>query len=107
MYTLLLRQYPQISAQTKRHCADSTRRRPGGGAHPGVARDGLSRAVSQSGDPLQAPAAVFVRDGEHYRGRLRIFDAFATNAWIHLNARVQDLVRGGKHLLVFEVSPHA
>lgn len=67
--------------------------------------DGLSRAVSQSGDSLQAPAAVFVRDGEYFRGRLRIFDAFATNTWIHLNARVQSLARGGKHLLVFEMSP--
>ena len=42
--------------------------------------DGLSRAVSQLGDSLQAPAAVFVRDGDGYRGRLRIYDAFATPA---------------------------
>lgn len=67
--------------------------------------DGLSRAVSQRGDSLQAPAAVFVRDGDDYRGRLRIYDAFATNRWIHLNARVKSSKRGGKHLLVFELSP--
>ena len=67
--------------------------------------DGLSHAVSQLGDSLQAPAAVFVRDGDHYRGRLRIYDAFATNKWIHLNARVRSTKRGGKHLLVFELSP--
>ncbi len=67
--------------------------------------DGLSRAVSQLGDSLQAPAAVFVRDGDDYRGRLRIYDAFATNEWIHLNARVKSSKRDGKHLLVFELSP--
>lgn len=49
---------------------------------------GLAQAVSQLGDTLQPPAAVFIRDGEHYRGRLRIYDAFTTKAWIYLNARV-------------------
>lgn len=67
--------------------------------------DGLSRAVSQLGDSLQMPVAVFVRDSERHRGRLRIYHAFATNAWITLNARVNSLKRGGNHLLVFELSP--
>ncbi len=67
--------------------------------------DGLSRAVSRLGDSLQAPAAVFVRGGEHYRGRLRVHDAFATRTWIHLNARAQYLARVGTHLNVLEMSP--
>lgn len=67
--------------------------------------DGLSLAVSQLGDSLQAPVAAFVRDGEGYRGRVRVFDAFATNTWITLNARVNSLKRGEKHLLVCELSP--
>ena len=68
---------------------------------------GLAQAVSQLGDALQPPAAVFVRDGERYRGRLRIYDAFTTKAWIYLNARVYSQQRGDKHLVVFELSPQA
>jgi hypothetical protein len=64
-----------------------------------------SQAVSQLGDSLQAPAAVFVRGGEHYRGRLGTYDAFATNTRIFLNARVQSRERGGKLLIVFEMPP--
>jgi len=69
--------------------------------------EGLSRAVSGLGDALQPPAAVFIRDGEHYRGRLRIYDAFSTKAWIYLNARVYSQPRGDKHLVVFELSPQS
>lgn len=68
---------------------------------------GLAQAVSQLGDALQPPAAVFMRDGERYRGRLRIYDAFTTKAWIYLNARVYSQQRGDKHLVVFELSPQA
>jgi hypothetical protein len=67
--------------------------------------EGLSQAVSQLGDALQPPAAVFIRDGERYRGRLRIYDAFTTKAWIYLNARVHGQRRGEKHLVIFEFSP--
>ena len=66
---------------------------------------GLSQAVSQLGDALQPPAAVFIRDAQCYRGRLRIYDAFTTKAWIYLNARVCDQPRGDQHLVTFELSP--
>lgn len=68
---------------------------------------GLSQAVSQLGDALQPPVAVFIRDGERFRGRLRIYDAFTSKAWIYLNARVHGQRRGDKHLVVFELSPQA
>ena len=68
---------------------------------------GLSQAVSQLGDALPPPDAVFIRDGGRYRGTLRIYDAFTTKAWIYLNARVYGQRRGEKHLVVFELSPQA
>jgi hypothetical protein len=68
---------------------------------------GLAQAVSQLGDALQLPAAVFIGDGERYRGRLRIYDAFTSKAWIYLNARVYSQQRSDKHLVVFEFSPQA
>ena len=68
---------------------------------------GLAQAVSQLGDALQRPAAVFIRDGERYRGRLRIYDAFTSKAWIYLNARVHSQQRGDRHLIVFVLSPQA
>ncbi len=71
--------------------------------------DGLSRAVAQGGeidpDTLQKPVAVFIQDGDEFRGRLRIYDAFRTKEWISLNARVQKSERGDKHLVAFEMSP--
>lgn len=71
--------------------------------------DGLSRAVAQGGErnpvSLQAPVAVFMQDGLGFRGRLRIYDAFHSRDWISLNARVQKSERGGKHLVVLELSP--
>ncbi|MEQ1903479.1 MAG: two-component regulator propeller domain-containing protein [Pirellulaceae bacterium] len=71
--------------------------------------DGLSRAVAQGGekDPntLQKPVAVFIQDGDGFRGRLRIYDAFKTKDWICLNARVQKSKRGDKHLVAVEMSP--
>lgn len=71
--------------------------------------DGLSRAVAQGGkrdpDTLPKPVAVFMRDGKSFRGRLRIYDAFTTNDWICLNARVQKTERGDKHLVAIEMSP--
>ncbi len=70
---------------------------------------GLSRAVAQGGerdpDALQKPVAVFMRDGDSFRGRLRIYDSFATKDWICLNARVQKTEQGDKHLVAIELSP--
>lgn len=71
--------------------------------------DGLSRAVAQGGkrdpDTLQKPVAVFMRDGDSFRGRLRIYDAFTTKDWLYLNARIQKSKRGDKHLVSIEMSP--
>lgn len=54
---------------------------------------------------MQKPVAVFMRDGEVFRGRLRLYDAFTTKDWICLNARVQKSERGDKHLVAIEMSP--
>ena len=71
--------------------------------------DGLARAVAQGSerdpDTLQKPVAVFLRDGDSFRGRIRLHDAFTTKDWICLNARVQKLERGDKHLVAIEMSP--
>jgi Two component regulator propeller len=71
--------------------------------------DGLSRAVAQGGgqdiSDLQKPVAVFIQDGETFKGRLRIYDSFSTKSWISLNARLKSFERGGKHIVVFELSP--
>ncbi len=71
--------------------------------------DGLSRAVAPGSgldrDTLQKPVAVFIQDGDGFRGRLRIYDAFKTKDWICLNARVQRANRGDKYLIAVEISP--
>ncbi len=71
--------------------------------------DGLSRAVGkgseQNIDTLSRPVAVFVREADSYKGRLKIYDAFSSQDWISLNARIHIAKRGAKHLVVVELSP--
>lgn len=71
--------------------------------------DGLSRAVAKGSETdlenLQKPVAIFVRDGEFWKGRLRIYDAFSSKDWISLNARVWNARKGDKHLVIVEMSP--
>ncbi len=70
---------------------------------------GLARAVSGGGElepeKLAKPIAVFVQDGEIFKGKVRLFDAFSTKDWIRLNAKVSGRKSGAKHLVVFELSP--
>lgn len=71
--------------------------------------DGLACTVAQAGatNPiaLQKPVAVFIRDGDNFRGKLRIYDPFTTKDWICLHAQVQKSKRGDKNLVVIEMSP--
>ena len=67
--------------------------------------DGLARAGAKDLKTLQKPVAVFMRQENSFKGRIRIYDNFSTRKWMTLNARVQYKKSGNKHLVMFELSP--